>query len=102
MQVLTAKEAKTNFGSLLDTVQREPVLITRNSRPTGVFVSIEDIQGTYLAELFEQKQEGYDAWLQAKVNQSVKNFEKNPTKGNKTLEEVHDGIMAKLKAKLEK
>lgn len=102
MQVLTAKEAKTNFGSLLDTVQREPVLITRNSRPAGVFVSIEDIQGTYLAELFEQKQEDYDAWLQAKVNQSIKKFEKNPAKGGKTLEEVHDGIMEKLKAKLEK
>ena len=36
MQVITAKDAKSRFGELLDTMQREPVLVTKNKRPVGV------------------------------------------------------------------
>ena len=35
MQVITAKDAKSRFGELLDTMQREPVLVTKNKRPVG-------------------------------------------------------------------
>ena len=44
MKVMTAKEAKNSFGSLIDTVQREPVLVTRRNRSVGVFFSIQDIE----------------------------------------------------------
>lgn len=100
MQVLTAKEAKIHFGNLLDTVQREPVLITRNNRPTGVFVSLEDIQGTHIAEMLEQKVMGYDEWLYKKVSQSIENFENGTSKGS-NFEEVHHNILDKLRTKLE-
>ena len=44
MKVMTAKEAKNSFGVLIDTVQREPVLVTRRNRSVGVFLSIRDIE----------------------------------------------------------
>lgn len=42
MKTLGAREAKENFGTLIDTVQREPVTILKNGRPTAVVVSTED------------------------------------------------------------
>jgi len=42
MQTITANEAKTRFGELIDRVQREPVRVTRHNRVVGVMVSAED------------------------------------------------------------
>jgi len=45
MQTVTANEAKTRFGELVDRVQREPVQVTRHNRVVSVMVSAEDYQG---------------------------------------------------------
>jgi len=45
MQTVTANEAKTRFGELIDRVQREPVQVTRHNRVVGVMVSAEDYHG---------------------------------------------------------
>ncbi|SBV31124.1 Prevent-host-death family protein [uncultured Sphingopyxis sp.] len=42
MGTITANEAKTRFGELIDRVQREPVRVTRHNRVVGVMVSPED------------------------------------------------------------
>ena len=42
IQTITANEAKTRFGELIDRVQREPVRVTRRNRVVGVMVSPED------------------------------------------------------------
>ena len=39
MKTMTSVEAQNSFGRLLDTVQREPVAITRHGRPTAFVVS---------------------------------------------------------------
>ena len=39
MITMTSVEAQNGFGKLLDTVQREPVAITRHGRPTAFIVS---------------------------------------------------------------
>jgi antitoxin Phd len=39
MITITSVEAQNRFGQLLDTVQREPVSITRHGRPTAFIVS---------------------------------------------------------------
>jgi prevent-host-death family protein len=39
MKSITALEAKTRFGEVLEAAQREPVSITRNGRPSVVIVS---------------------------------------------------------------
>lgn len=44
MHILTANEAKTQFGDLLLKAQREPVQISRNGKPVAVVVSAEDYE----------------------------------------------------------
>ena len=44
MKLFTAKDAKTNFGQLLDTAIREPVSITRNGRQVAVILSAQDYE----------------------------------------------------------
>jgi len=44
MNTLTANEAKTRFGEMLDMVQREPVRVTRRDRVVGVMVSAQDYE----------------------------------------------------------
>lgn len=44
MQVVSANEAKTHFGKLLDNVQREPIRVARHNRVVGVMVSAQDYE----------------------------------------------------------
>jgi prevent-host-death family protein len=44
MRTMNAKDAKTNFGQLLDTAIREPVSITRNGRQVAVVLSVQDFE----------------------------------------------------------
>jgi prevent-host-death family protein len=60
MKTMTAAKAKNNFGQLLDSAQREPVVITKNDRPVGILMSIEDFEDKIWAERAEQAhKEGY-------------------------------------------
>ncbi len=44
MIIKTSAEAQNQFGQLLDTVQREPVAITRHGRPAAFIVSPRDME----------------------------------------------------------
>ena len=44
MITVTSVEAQNRFGQLLDTVQREPVTITRHGRTAALIVSPQDMQ----------------------------------------------------------
>lgn len=44
MVILTSDEAQSHFGQWLDTVQREPVTITRHGRVAAFMVSLQDMQ----------------------------------------------------------
>lgn len=44
MLTVTSVEAQNRFGQLLDTVQREPVTITRHGRTAAFIVSPQDMQ----------------------------------------------------------
>ncbi|MBM3344103.1 MAG: type II toxin-antitoxin system Phd/YefM family antitoxin [Betaproteobacteria bacterium] len=72
MKTISARDAKTRFGELLDTMQREPVVVTKNNRPVGIMISIKDASDTLIPELFMEKEEGYDNWFKAKVTKSLK------------------------------
>jgi prevent-host-death family protein len=99
MQVMTARDAKTRFGEALDTMQREPILITKNSRPVGVMVSLDDLKGTYLADLFIEKEEGYDAWVASKVGASMERLKAEGSKG-RSADETHASVMDKVRLRL--
>jgi prevent-host-death family protein len=60
MKTMTAAEAKTHFGEFLDSVQREPVIVTKKNRPVGIMLSMQDIEDTIWRERARQAQaEGY-------------------------------------------
>ncbi len=44
MQTMTASVANREFGKYLDTVQREPVLLTKKNRPVAVTMSVTDAE----------------------------------------------------------
>jgi prevent-host-death family protein len=60
MKTMTAAEAKNAFGKFLDIARREPVVVTKNNRPVGVFLSMEDIEDTIWGEqALKAHAEGY-------------------------------------------
>lgn len=42
MQTMSAKDAKHQFGRLIDTARAEPVVIEKHGRPVVVVVSVEE------------------------------------------------------------
>ena len=44
MKEITAKEAKNRFGRLLASAQRAPIRVTRNGRPVGVMMSVQQFE----------------------------------------------------------
>jgi prevent-host-death family protein len=60
MKTITAAKAKNNFGQFLDMAQREPVIVTKNDRPVGIFMSFQDFEDRIWAERAgEAHKEGY-------------------------------------------
>jgi hypothetical protein len=60
MKTMTAKEAKINFEALIDGVQIEPIMIIKENRAVGVFVSMQDIEDSILGEMaLKADKEGY-------------------------------------------
>jgi prevent-host-death family protein len=51
MKAIAAKDAKNNFGEMLDTVQREPIAIEKHGRAVAVVLSVEDYQQMKLEQL---------------------------------------------------
>jgi prevent-host-death family protein len=96
MKTMTAREAKTHFGELLDAMQREPVIVTKNNRPVGIMISIEDAADTLIPEMFMEKEPGYEAWFQAKVSGALEAF-----KTGDTLTASHDDVMARVWARIQ-
>lgn len=96
MKVMTARDAKNHFGEFLDSARREPVVVTKNDRPVGIMISIEDAANTLLADFFVEKESGYDDWLFGKVNRTIDRVASYES----GLHE-HSDAMALLKGRLE-
>ena len=59
----TSAEAQNQFGQLLDTVQREPVVITRHGRPAAIIISPRDMEElTTIKERRAKAVKDLDAW----------------------------------------
>lgn len=95
MKTITARDAKTRFGELLDSMQREPVVITKNNRPVGIMISIEDAANTLIPDLFMEKEPVYDAWFSEKVEGALAALKT----GASTAEE-HDIVMQRVWGRL--
>jgi prevent-host-death family protein len=95
MKVMTARDAKNHFGEFLDSAQREPVLITKNNRPVGMMISIQDAADTVLPEMMMDKEPGYGAWLLDKVTSTMRRVDSGET----ALIE-HEDAMRQIRARL--
>jgi prevent-host-death family protein len=51
MKAIAAKDAKNNFGEMLDTVQREPLTINKHGRAVAVVMSAQEYQQMKLERL---------------------------------------------------
>jgi prevent-host-death family protein len=58
VKTMTAANAKNRFGQLLDAAQREPVVITKNDRPVGVLLSMQDYDDAFLGAAASKAVEG--------------------------------------------
>lgn len=87
---LSAKEAKTHFGALLDMAQRQPVTIEKNGRPVAVVMSLHDFSHferleDELLALKAMKAEK-DGWLgQNESAAFLAKLGKDKTKSQKTI-----------------
>ncbi len=57
MKVIPATEAKTNFGALLDSTQREPVTISKKGRQVAVLMSAQEFEEQEALKLYFLKKE---------------------------------------------
>jgi len=57
MKSFTASDARRRFGRLLETVQREPVTITKNGRVAAVVISASDKSLTAAIEEFLEERQ---------------------------------------------
>lgn len=51
MKAIAARDAKNNFGEMLDTVQREPLTIEKHGRAVAVVMSAQEYQQMKLERL---------------------------------------------------
>ena len=94
---MTARDAKNHFGEFLDAMQREPVIVTKNNRPVGIMLSIQDAADTLIPEMFMDREAGYDEWFAERVSARLTAFD--PSSPAPEHDEVMDRAQARLHAK---
>ena len=47
MKTMTAADAKNSFGLFLDTIQHEPVIVTKKNRSVGLMLSMQDVEALF-------------------------------------------------------
>ena len=60
MKTMTASAASKEFGFYIDTVQHEPVVITKQSRPVAITISIHEAERLYRDRVDAGIQRGMD------------------------------------------
>lgn len=69
MKTMTAAQAKNAFGKFLDMARREPVVVTKNNRPVGVFLSMEDLEDTIWGE--QARRAHADGYIGAEASEKL-------------------------------
>lgn len=96
MKIMSARDAKNHFGEFLDAARREPVVVTKNDRPVGIMISVEDAAETLFSDFFIDQESGYDEWLFGKVSKTMERVA-----AGKTRLHEHGDAMSLLKERLE-
>jgi len=94
MKTMTACDARNHFGEFLDAMQREPVVVTKNNRPVGIMLSIQDAADTLIPEMFRDEEAGYDEWFAERVSARLTAFDASGPAPE------HGEAMARVQARL--
>lgn len=97
MQIMTAKQAKNNFGKLTNSMLREPVFITKNNRPIGAFVSMEDLQGTAIAERYAN---AHDDWVLQELSSTLQRIDAQGLQVTPLNADLKEKVMARVRTRL--
>jgi prevent-host-death family protein len=81
MKTFAAKEAKDNFGRLLDTAQREPLRIAKNGRPVAVLLSLEE---------YERLEALDDAYWAARADEALQEGSLGPEASEAFIRQILD------------
>ncbi|MDR1854173.1 MAG: type II toxin-antitoxin system Phd/YefM family antitoxin, partial [Azoarcus sp.] len=73
------------------------VVITKNKRPVGIMLSMEDAAQTLIPDVFFDKEEGYDEWFKETVEDSLQALRE----GREKLYD-HDEVVASLAERFRK
>jgi PHD/YefM family antitoxin component YafN of YafNO toxin-antitoxin module len=81
ISTISSREAKLHFWMFLDTVQRWPTIVTKNKRPVGIMISIEDAKKMLIGDYFLPQEEWYEGYFHDKVSTSLQSYlaGENPT-----------------------
>ncbi len=78
---IAAREARANFGELMDTVQREPVSIEKHGRPVAVLISATEYEKIQLERIQAKVSTGFDQLDRSEYSErSVKDILKQAKK----------------------
>ena len=89
MITVSSMDAQNRFGQLLDTVQREPVTITRHGRTAAFIISPRDMQDLQDARRKRSAaSDAFEAWSRQAAASSL------PAAAHLTDEEVGDMVKA--------
>jgi prevent-host-death family protein len=89
MITVSSMDAQNRFGQLLDTVQREPVIITRHGRTAAFIISPRDMQDLQNARHKRSAgMDAFEAWSQQAAASAL------PAAAHLTDEEVVDMVKA--------
>ncbi len=112
MNTMTALEAKNSFGKLLSAAEREPVMLTKNSRKFGALISmndLDDLAQAYLpASELERVERGEGELItallkHARINQKIAQSRRDIVQGKTTEMDTSyfDGLRARVLARQE-
>jgi plasmid stabilization system protein ParE len=97
LNIMSARGARNCFGACLDAARREPVVVTRNDRPAGILIFIEEAVDSLLPECLIDQDPGYEGRLFGNVSAPLARIESGDA-----ADRGHHRATAQLRERLRK
>ena len=95
MQVITAKDAKSRFGELLDTMQRA-CFSNQEQTSCWCILIIERCERHSLRKPFDVQDDDYEDWEKEKITEALNALKSHPS-DTKEMKSVHATAMQKAR-----
>lgn len=95
LNIMSARDTRNRFGACLNAARWEPVVVTRNERPVGVMIFIEEAVDTLRPGFLRGKDPGYDGRLFGNVSAALARVE-----SGEAADRGHHGATGQLRERL--